>query len=147
MHRRGVMDPHKRMTRTLACLVASMSLGAAFLDWLRPDDVSTPSRGIELIARGAIPARTWLAIQVMTHTGEQRDLDLRTHFVIDPQGRLISTRSWERQRVLDDVPTVRVALVVPANRRVTAAQRSAAEDLISRLQEALDVSADRVHWF
>ncbi len=141
------MDPHKRMTRTLACLVASMSIGAACLDWLRPDDVSGASRGIELIARGAATAREWEAVRVMTHDGDVNDLDLRTHFVIDDQGYYQPTRGWERQRVLDATPTVRVVLTVPASQHVTPAQRSAAESLINQLQSTLHISPSHVHWF
>lgn len=141
------MDPHKRMTRTLACLVASMSIGAAFLDWLRPDDFSGTSRGIELIARGAAPASGWEAVRVMTHVGDASDLDLRTHFVVDPEGHFQPTRGWERQRVLDATPTVRVVLVVPPNQHVTPDQRSAAESLVYQLQNALSLSPNDVHWF
>ena len=143
----GIMDQHKRMTRTLACLVASMTIGAAFLDWMRPDSNSFPSRRIELIARGSATSRLWQAIDVTSCPGGDVTSDMEAHFVIDRDGVSSHTRHWEAQQPLDAAAVVRIVMVCGTGlQTATPMQRSAAEALVRRLRNELGISPLQVTW-
>ncbi|HSW45069.1 MAG TPA: hypothetical protein VLM89_05815, partial [Phycisphaerae bacterium] len=107
------MDSHKRITRMLAALVASMTVGALCLDWMLPVRPMAPNMpGIELMAVG--PAtRAWEGIRIETRVVDDHLRAEEAHFLVYRNGNPVRTVSWETQRVLDAKPIVRVALLAP----------------------------------
>jgi len=139
------MDNHKRMTRTLAALVASMTVGALCLDWMLPARTVVPAGpGIELMALGPT-SRTWEGIRIESRNPETGLRPEQAHFLVYRNGSPARTSSWEAQRVLDDRPVVRITVLsADGDKQITAAQRSAALNLVKRLQKEFGIPANRV---
>lgn len=136
------MDNHRRMTRMLGALVASMTIGAFCLDWMQPAQTATPSApGIGLMA----VARTWEGIRIEAHAQDGSFRPEDTHFLIYRNGNRVQTPSWAAQRVLGSAPVVQVTLVAATGQQgLTSAQRLAARDLVRELQQNYAIPADRV---
>jgi len=152
------MDRHRRMARTLACLVASMTLGAAILHWGHPVPSTTAPTGTDLIAlhirraiqpsaQGGEDAPRWSAIRIHPR---DRDVNARaadTHFVIDEFGRWSWTQSWRGQRRLGSPGIVQIGLLAAdRSHEVTQAQKRAADNLIRVLRDEYSIPARGVAW-
>ena len=131
------------MGRTLGCLVASMTLGAAVLDWSQPNRSHNKSPDIALIARGN-SASGWSAIRVAPQPAsstQTRD----THFLVDREGRCLPTDHWLKQHRLGKESVVRVALVSsPHANDVTASQWATAQQLVGALEQTCNIPPPRV---
>lgn len=138
------MDNHKRMTRTLAALVASMTVGALCLDWMLPARTVVPAGpGIELMALGPT-SRLWEGIRIEARTPDAGLRPEQVHFLVYRNGSPARTSSWEDQRVLDARPLVRIAVLSSDGNQITPAQRAATRDLVKRLQKEFGIPADSV---
>lgn len=123
----------------LGCLVASMTLGAAVLDWGQPDRPPSQRRALELIAQGST-MRQWDSIRV----DPKHDVSLSAkdaHFIVDAQGNCAATENWRGQRPLDRMPQIRIGLQAPLNsNQVTVSQWNGARELIDELQRVCKIS-------
>jgi hypothetical protein len=123
------------MTRTLACLVASMTAGAVFLDWMKPLQSTSASSGIKLMARGPIE-RVWEGIDIEVCPSDDRITPKGSHFRVYRNGDWDQTEHWLAQKSLGPRAVVHIALLAAGGpEAVTPAQRSTAEDLARRLHE------------
>jgi len=122
------------MTRTLACLVASMTVGATFLNWMKPARPTAASPGIELMARGPIES-AWQGIDVAVCL--PGDLPAaNAHFLVYDNGDCTPTKHWQTQKNFGSEAKVRIALVASDSPEpITAVQRSNAMTLIRHLND------------
>ena len=128
------MDHHRRMTRTLACLVASMTAGAVFLDWMKPVRPTNASPGIELMALGPVEP-VWEGIDVEICPSDDRLTLKGSHFLVYSNGNWDRTEHSLAQKPLGSRALVRIALLDAGGEGVTPAQRSTAQALARRLHE------------
>lgn len=138
------MQRNKRMARTLGCLVASMTLGAALLDWVKPTQMpAPPANGTELMSRvrqGTAPI-PWKGIQLDPQAPGDR-----SHFVIDRQGHWAPTTLWLDQEQVGNQGMVRIGLVAAENsNQVTVEQVGTAQHLVNVLQRECGIASDQVH--
>jgi hypothetical protein len=137
------MQRNKRMARTLGCLVASMTLGAALLDWVQPKRLPTgPSGRTELMSTA--PA-IWKAIQLEPQApGSDKEV---SHFVISRDGRAFPTTRWQNQETAGSEGIVRISLVAASNsNQVTSEQLGKAWELIRALQQECSIASEQVHY-
>lgn len=139
------MQRNKRMARTLGCLVASMTLGAALLDWVQPKRVpAAPAAGTELmsiVGQGTEPV-PWKGIQLDPQTPGDR-----SHFVIDREGRCAPTTLWRDQEPAGSPGMVRIGLLAADNsNQVTAEQVGMAKRLVRALQHECSIASEQVHY-
>jgi hypothetical protein len=141
------MQHNRRMARTLGCLVASMTVGAALLDWVQPKRLSATAAQTELMSvvpQGTTPAH-WRGIQV----DPQSTANDRTpaHFLISPEGKAISTALWENQQPVGTEGVVRIGLLASDNsNQVTAEQWAKAQELMRVLQNACAIDNEQIHY-
>jgi hypothetical protein len=137
------MDRHRRMGRTLGCLVASMTVGAVVLDWGQPNRPHSKTPEIALIARGN-DAPPWSSIRVAPQPASATQ-SKDTHFLVDREGRCVPTDHWLKQHRLGRESVVRVALVSSAHANdVTAPQWATAQQLVGALQQTCNIPPPRV---
>lgn len=139
------MQRNKRMARTLGCLVASMTLGAALLDWVQPKRapvaVTSGTELMGILPRGTAPV-LWRGIQL----DPQESGSVKSHFLIDQQGRWSPTALWREQTQIGDEGVVRIGLLAVENsNQVTAEQVGMAYRLIRALQRECDIPGERIH--
>jgi len=140
-----VMDRHKRMARTLGCLVASMTVGAAILDAVQPSRAGAARQSIELTARGSSLDQSWSAIRIAPQWAVGRSHLGETHFIIDPDGKCSPTDHWLKQRRFRQEPVVRIYLLAPAQSNyVTVAQWTTTQELVAALQQRCQIPDQRV---
>lgn len=139
------MDRHRRMARTLGCLVASMTAGAAVLDWVQPDRPASQRRAIELVASGSTITQQWDSIRIDSFRNDSKKLS-ETHFFVDRQGNWQPTDCWVNQRKLGRASEVRIGLQSSAGSNiVTPSQVATTQELVSALQRACKIQA-RALW-
>lgn len=147
------MDRHKRMARTLGCLVASMTLGAILLEFTQPDRPSrTPLAGNllqsvrpEVSADGADRSVEWEAISVVPQTRLTDDPSITPHIVISPEGDYLDRSNWDRQARLHPADTVLVGLLDAAGGEdVPHRQWEAAWRLVQALQAECSIPDSRI---
>lgn len=135
------MNHHRRMTRTLACLVASMTVGAVFLNWMKPIRPVGASPGIELMARGPIE-RAWEGIDVEVCLPSDR-LTPKSHFLVYDNGDWRRTEHWLAQKPLGPKAMVCIALLAADGpESVTPDQRSTTLALIRELREQYGIPGE-----
>ena len=108
--RYGAMNHQQRMTRTLACLVASMTVGAFCLQLMKPPNPAPPSSMDRLMAVG----KGWDSIQV---DAEPLDKDVNPelcHFLVYTNGDWERTATWQAQRPVGPHPVVKISLLAPS---------------------------------
>ncbi len=146
-----------RMEVTLGCLVASMTLGAAMLDWFQPNQPAAPWRTTELMARhiqAAIhPAgrptpqsSSWNAIRFEPHpAGKREGLD-QFDIVIDREGNYVLTGNLKRESNSDQSKgVIRIGVLVPPTSNETnSAQSLTAAELTNVLREQCGISEQNV---
>lgn len=142
------MQHNKRMARTLGCLVASMTIGAALLDWVQPKPAhSTASiAGTELVGlvrQGALAPGTWRSIQLDPQPNERTSS--RSHFVIGLDGQAVPTALWKQQRAAGDEGTVMIAVASDNSNQVTPEQWTKADQLVRTLQNECRISREQIH--
>jgi hypothetical protein len=149
--RRTSTDQHKRMARTLGCLVASMTIGAAVLDWFQPAHQAGATPRRQLIAQireaihqpaegSALPQR-WHAIRVDPQRGADRTAQAPAHFVVDPDGHWSLTEHWNNQQPLGEEGVVRIGLRTPPNsNQITPVQWVETRQLIGSLQDMCHIT-------
>lgn len=145
------MQRNRRMARTLGCLVASMTTGAALLNWAQPARAPLPTTPTELMSvvrpgGAGDAAASWTAIQLdPQHPGE--DTPAPAHFVIQRDGRLVPTEYWRAQRSVGVEGIVRIGLQAePDSNEVTAAQWSQVRELIGLLQRTCAIPNQQIHY-
>ncbi len=142
------MQRNKRMARTLGCLVASMTLGAALLDWVQPRRLPVVTEGrtelMSIVRQGTAPA-LWKAIQLDPQApGSGKN---GSHFVISRDGRAFPTSRWENQEPVGSEGIVRISLIAAGNsNQVTSEQLGKARELIRALQHECSIASEQVHY-
>jgi hypothetical protein len=141
--RYGAMNHQQRMTRTLACLVASMTVGALCLQMMKPSN-PTPSSSMD---RLMAVDKGWESIQV---DAEPVDRDInpeQSHFLVYRNGDWERTASWQAQRPVGPHSVVKICLLAPAgSRKITHAQDATARKLVHELQKACRITDERTKW-
>ena len=143
------------MARTLACLVASMTIGATVLDWFQPSPPAQNLPGRPLIAqlREAIhrPAQgdtvrpAWHTIRIDLQEGDPQAQAAATHIILGHDGQLKLTENWRTQSPLGQEGVIRIGLDVADHaNQVTPTQWQAAKDLIRSLRQMYEISGRRV---
>jgi hypothetical protein len=148
------MNAHNRMFRTLASLVASMTIGAVCLKWMLPPQPTVAATGTTLIARGSVeerpardPAASWAGIRVDARPENAVDTHTTAHFVVGRDGKPVPTNQWLGQRPIGSEPLIRIALLASSgSRQATDAQTRGIRDLVADLHRLYDIPADRVIW-
>ncbi len=140
------MQHNRRMARTLGCLVASMTVGAALLDWVQPKRLPAASAQTELMSvlrQGTNPGN-WRSIQLDPRSsGNDRT---PAHFLISPEGKAVSTDLWESQQSVGTEGLVRIGLLASDNsNQVTREQWTKAQELVKLLQNACAISNEQIH--
>jgi len=141
------MQRNKRMARTLGCLVASMTLGAALLDWFQPKRLPAATTRTELmsIVNRDTPRATWRSIQLDSQTPGTKGIV--SHFIISRDGLAYPTSRWQTQQPAGDEGTVRIHLLAADNsKQVTREQWEKANDLVRALQRECSIPSDQVHY-
>lgn len=134
----------------LGCLVASMTIGAAVLDWFEPKrpDASTPRRqliaeirkAIDPAAEGSTLTAKWQTIRAIPATGSDAS---RVHFLVDRDGQWSYTPFWQNQQPIGERGVIRIGLSTPAgNTEITNAQWGAACQLRNNLQEMYKITLE-----
>ncbi len=119
-------DQRTRMFRVLACLVCSMTGGAAFLGWLEPDidlvqdDLSERecrSRAQLAVANCSEPVPTWKSATIIPVSDPNSSLSLAAtrqssgvHFLITSSGEVIADPTWKQQKSLQETGTIRIGM-------------------------------------
>jgi len=130
----------------LACLVASMTIGAAVLEWSQPASSAQPFTGRQLIAqlKDAIhqpdqddaAARRWQTIRIEPRNKDSQGGAPDCHFLLRRDGRLEFTENWRAQRQLPEAGVIEIALEVSTGSdQANRVQRQGAEHLVRSLQE------------
>ena len=139
------------MAKMLGCLVASMTIGAALLDWFQPNrvDADTPRRQLIAQIRDAInpaagnstPAEKWHTIRaVPMATGDA----IRAHFLVDRDGTWDATTQWQSQKNVGESGVIRIGLKTPSGScEITGAQWSSTCQLRNNLQEMYKITRER----
>lgn len=136
-------DRHNRMARTLGCLVASMTVGAAVLDWVQPSHSASETPAIELIARGS--SQQWNAVRIAARppTGPEAVRD--THFIIDRDGKWDATEAWVKGRHFGRESVVRISLLTSGrSNQVSSNQSLAVQRLVGELQRLYTIDARQI---
>jgi hypothetical protein len=140
------MQRNKRMARTLGCLVASMTLGAALLDWVQPKRLPAATTRTELmsIVNRDTPRGTWRSIQLDSQTPGTRGV--ASHFIISRDGLAYPTSRWQTQQSAGAEGTVRIHLLSAGNsNQVTPEQWKKANELVRALQRECSIAQEQVH--
>jgi hypothetical protein len=141
------MQRNKRMARTLGCLVASMTLGAALLDWAHPNNrLPAATTGTELMSfiQGTSPA-LWRSIQLDPQSPDDRITP--SHFIISRDGRAYPTSRWQSQEPAGGEGIVRIHLVsAEKSNEVTREQLHKAGELVRALQRECSIADELVHY-
>lgn len=139
------MSRQNRMARTLVALVASMTVGAAVLDFFQPNPPHRSSNGIELTAIGSTVRSAWSSIDITRHNATERQSPERAHFFVQTDGTCRVTESWNNQKPVGPAEVIRLALVVPAgSSRVAGLQWQAACQLCRELQSRCNLDTQQV---
>lgn len=140
------MQHNKRMARTLGCLVASMTMGAALLDWVQPKPARllAATSGTELagLVRQGTPG-TWRSIQLAAQPANRSAA--RSHFLIRLNGQAEGTALWQKQLAAGDEGVVRIALASDNSNQVTSEQWSKANELVKEIQDTCLIPTGQIH--
>jgi len=139
------------MAKMLGCLVASMTVGAALLDWFQPNRVDADTPRTQLIAqiRDAIspaaskttPAEKWHTIRAVPMAAGDAS---RAHFLVNRDGTWDATAQWQAQKNVGEPGVIRIGLETPSGSgEVTGAQWSATCQLRNNLQEMYKITRER----
>lgn len=141
------MQHNRRMARTLGCLVASMTLGAALLDWVQPKRLPAATARTELMSvlrQGTTPG-SWRGIRLDSQVSSTDRAP--AHFLISPEGVAKSTELWQNQKSVGAEGIVRIGLLASDNsNQATNEQWSKAGELVQLLQHACSISSEQVHY-
>ena len=145
----GAMQRNKRMARTLGCLVASMTLGAALLDWIQPTPAGSSAATARteltsLVQQGTSAPGTWRSIQLDPEPPGKTPA--HSHFVIGQDGQAFRTLLWQQQPAGAE-GIVRIGLVASDNsNEVTPQQLSKAKELVLAIQHECSISSEQTHY-
>ncbi|MBP7936071.1 MAG: hypothetical protein KA354_15620 [Phycisphaerae bacterium] len=137
------MNHQQRMTRTLACLVASMTIGALCLQMMKPHNPAPPTAMDRLMAVD----KAWESIQVDAEPLDKTINPEQSHFLVYGNGDWEQTASWDARRPVGPRPVVRISLLAPAgSRKITHAQDATTRKLVHQLQKACRIADERIKW-
>ncbi|MCL2330402.1 MAG: N-acetylmuramoyl-L-alanine amidase [Phycisphaerae bacterium] len=132
----AAMQHNRRMARTLVCLVASMTLGAALLDWVQPKPahMGAYASGTELTSMVNSDAPgIWNSIRLdaqPTNRSAQR-----AHFVVHPNGQVVRTSLWQQQQSAGEKGVVSIAIASDHTNQMTQAQIDTAKALAETIRD------------
>jgi hypothetical protein len=142
------------MEVTLGCLIASMTLGAAVLDWSQPDRTLASYSSTELMARHVENA---IGPSDSTQPGEYDWQSIRLssvspatasgrHVVIDAQGKYRFQPSFQQHQTLSGQPgVIQIGVVVDrSSKTLNPTQRRIALSLVQALQKKCGIPDARV---
>jgi len=146
-----------RMEVTLGCLIASMTLGAAVLDWSQPDRPLANLSSTELIARHVENAmgsanqdqpnqHTWQSIRISPTWADSLDQADDKHLIIDSHGEYNFQPSFQKhQRLAGQPGVIQIGVTVSRqNTKLTAVQQRVTMSLIQALQKKCNIPDARV---
>jgi hypothetical protein len=134
------MDRHRRLERTLFCLVFSMTAGALVLHWGQPSRSDAARPNIPLI--GSVG---WSMIHIAPEPKGFQAASDETHFFVDRQGHCQPTPRWQNQVPLGEAGVVRIGLQAsPHSNEITARQWNAATQLVRDLKRQYNVPGERI---
>jgi hypothetical protein len=139
----------------LACLVASMTVGATVLDWSQPATSAELLPGPQLTAqlRDAVrhvgqddgAGHRWRAIRIEPHHQGSADAGAACHFLIRRDGTFELMDDPQAQRRLAEEGVIGIALEVSASsNQTTRVQSRTARQLILSLQRAYGIPSQAV---
>lgn len=137
------MHRNKRMARTLGCLVASMTLGAALLDWVQPKHLPAATTRTELMSLARTAPAVWRGIQFDPQSVGSK---AQSHFVISPDGRAFPTTRWQNQEPVGTAGIVRISVLADNSNQITPEQASKMGELIRALQHECSISSEQIHY-
>jgi len=134
----------------LGCLVASMTVGAAVLDWFEPKrpDASTPRRAliaeiqgvINPAAEGGTLTAKWHTIRAIPVAGSDAT---RVHCLVDRNGKRFFTPYWVNQQPIGERGVIRIGLSTLADStEITEAQWAEACHLRNNFQEMYKITLE-----
>lgn len=135
----------------LGCLVASMTIGAAVLDWVQPNRVEADTPRRQLIAQiqnsihpsaaeGSTIAVHWRGIRAVPITANDPS---RAHFVVDRNGKWDATEMWQDQKPVGEVGMIRIGLhAAPGSGEITTAQWTSTTKLRDNLREMYGIAKE-----
>ncbi len=135
------MDRHRRMDRTLYCLVAAMTIGAGFLHLCQPGRSSGRSSATPLTAASA----SWTGVDVDSAVRPDGRSGSDAHYHVDRHGRVAATDTWLRQSVSSPQGRIRIALQAGnAGQAATPRQWDATLTLVNDLLKRYQITVDQV---
>lgn len=137
------MQRNKRMARTLGCLVASMTLGAALLDWVQPKHLPAATNRTELMSIVRTSPAVWRGIQLDPQSAGTK---AQSHFVISPDGRAYPTTRWQNQEAVGTEGIVRISLLAGNSNQITPEQANKADELVRALQHECSIANEQIHY-
>lgn len=150
------MDRHRRMAQTLACLVASMTIGAAVLDWFQPSRAASPTATPQLIAelRNAIETDPqadtgrvdWHRIQIQAASNAMEVANRAFHVLVLQDGTWILTDNWRHQVGLGVDGVIRIGLQAAAHsNEVSNDQWATTQQIVRSIQDLCQVAQQDTH--
>jgi hypothetical protein len=134
------MDRHRRLERTLFCLVLSMTAGALVLHWGQPARSDAGRPNISLIG-----SLGWNSIQIIPEVKAFEAAADETHFFVDREGRCLPTARWQDQTPVGQSGVVRIGLQASEqSRTVSPRQWNATTHLVRDLQRQYGVPGEHV---
>jgi len=118
-----------------------MTVGAVFLNWMKPAGPDSLTAGIELMARGPM-ATAWQGIDVKL-CQPNTSADAQSHILIYSNGQSQGTEYWRTQKPLDGKALIRIALVAADGPEpITPIQRLTAMTLIRQLRNQYGIRGE-----
>jgi len=154
------MDRHRRMARTLCCLVASMTLGATVLDWFQPTQQVNHRQSHQLIAllkndiqpaqgntQASQPQASWRTILIYPYRPTANSPMEIFHFLVDEKGTITRTNHWKKQKMTDNRGIIRIAMLTNTDsNEITKSQWTATRELVICLQHTCNISDQQTIW-
>ena len=149
------MDRHRRIARTLFCLVATMTLGAAILDWVQPayqvkhkqshQLVALLTKAINRPSEAANIQNQWQEIQIHLQSPESGPQPHKPHFLIDRKGNMSATENWRIQKQSPTPGVIRIGILCPSNvKHMTKPQANTMQKLVIGLQQLCKIRSSGI---
>jgi len=152
------MDRHRRIARTLCCLVASMTIGAVVLDMSQPSYQAGQKPSHQLAAllkkaidnhhKGSVNQQLWQEIHIYPLDAGSGRKTGNSHFLIDHNGNMSATENWQVQKYNATPGAISIGVLTSTNSNdLSKPQWGKVERLILGLQQLCKIPGNRVIWF